>query len=152
MKVCTKCKLPKELKDFAIDKKKKDGHAYVCKQCHSIYMSSYYKRKKDKWNNTGINKKKIVDENKKRLLTFLQSSLCKDCGNSDSRVLEFDHLHSKKNGVPLLVKHGYCWDTIRKEIDKCEIVCCNCHRIRTLERMKSYRNENRRREDGRETG
>ncbi len=153
MKVCSKCKVPKEDDEFSLDKKKKDGRSYMCKECHKEYMESYYRKKKDKWKNVKQDKKKRVEENKDKLLSLLQTSSCKDCGNSDSRVLEFDHLYSKRLGVPMLVKHGYSWETIKKEIDKCEIVCSNCHRIRTFERLKkTYRNESRGRSNGLETG
>jgi hypothetical protein len=30
-----------------------------------------------------------------------------------------------------MVAKGYAWDLIQNEIDKCEIVCACCHRIRT---------------------
>ena len=33
MKICSKCKLEKEIKEFYRDKNRKDGHVYWCKEC-----------------------------------------------------------------------------------------------------------------------
>lgn len=65
---------------------------------------------------------------------------CIDCGyNKDARALEFDHIDNsgkpytgKQRTVASLMYRS--WETIMKEVAKCEVVCCNCHAIRTLER------------------
>ena len=80
--------------------------------------------------------------------------VCKDCGHKDIRVLEFDHVRGKKyKGVkhmcgltasikainphicftPLYYMCGLTASikAIKDEIRKCEIRCCNCHRIKT---------------------
>ena len=73
---------------------------------------------------------------------------CVDCGERDVRVLEFDHVRgvkkrfkSRRNeGVSYLVRCGYLWKTIKKEIDKCEVRCCNCHKLRTFKQF-NYLND-----------
>ena len=37
-----------------------------------------------------------------------------------------------------LVSQGYTWKTIKKEIDKCEVRCRNCHKIRTYKQFNYY--------------
>lgn len=138
-KICSRCKLPKDIDDFSRDKNKKDGHAYVCKECQNSYMGTYYPSNKDKWKDTKVNKKRQVKANRQKFLEILMISKCTDCGNDDIRVLEFDHLADKRENVTKLISYGYSWDSIQKEIAKCEVVCCNCHRIRTIEREQSYR-------------
>mgnify|MGYP003572159057 CR=1 FL=1 len=61
---------------------------------------------------------------------------CVDCGVSNPIVLEFDHLpgHEKKGHIASLVSSGYGKATIDAEIAKCELVCANCHKVRTHER------------------
>jgi hypothetical protein len=57
-----------------------------------------------------------------------------DCGESDIVVLQFDHVSSDKTAnVSKLVGQGYGWSTIEKEIQKCEVVCANCHARRTAQ-------------------
>ncbi len=56
-----------------------------------------------------------------------------DCGHEDRRILEFDHLRDKICCVTELFVDPR-WESIQAELDKCELVCPNCHAVRTLER------------------
>lgn len=59
-----------------------------------------------------------------------------DCGNTDIRVLEFDHVTDKKvAGVGRLARDAASLATLETEIAKCEVRCRNCHQIVTYERM-----------------
>ena len=61
--------------------------------------------------------------------------LCVDCGNTDIRVLEFDHLPSNKKLFGISGNRvGIA--RLKEEIKKCDVVCANCHRIRTVERRQ----------------
>lgn len=59
-------------------------------------------------------------------------SCCKICGNNNIYCLDFHHKpnSSKKNTVSNLVKQGYSLDIIKQEIEKCDIICSNCHRTK----------------------
>jgi hypothetical protein len=65
------------------------------------------------------------------ILETLRASACADCGERDLEVLEFDHLRDKEANVAALVGSRYRLDRVRAEIEKCEVVCANCHRHRT---------------------
>lgn len=54
-KICTKCKLSKELSFFKKDSSKKDGYYSSCKECVKIVAKEYQKN-----NRTEINKKSII--------------------------------------------------------------------------------------------
>jgi hypothetical protein len=49
-------------------------------------------------------------------------------------VLDFDHLGEKSYNVSDAIARVLSWARIELEIAKCEVVCANCHRIRTHER------------------
>ena len=59
---------------------------------------------------------------------------CIDCGESDPIVLEFDHLpqYHKARRVGSIAHLSLA--TIQAEIDKCEMVCANCHSRREYQR------------------
>ena len=60
---------------------------------------------------------------------------CTDCGyNSNSAALDFDHVRGTKRFGIALATRGHSWATIEQEIAKCEVVCANCHRVRTERR------------------
>ncbi len=72
---------------------------------------------------------------KKRLAEIKESSGCFDCGVSNHIVLDFDHLRDKKYIISRMVHDGFSWKAIKREIEKCQVVCANCHRIRTHNRF-----------------
>lgn len=60
---------------------------------------------------------------------------CADCGyNKHAIALDFDHLGDKLYNVSKMVADGLNLDRIKEEIAKCEVVCANCHRVRTKSR------------------
>ena len=84
------------------------------------------------------------DRNHIALWNLLLTSECVDCGYKDPRVLEFDHLpqYQKSFSIANAVSGSTrSWSAIQKEIAKCEIVCSNCHQIRTMERGDFKRNK-----------
>jgi hypothetical protein len=62
---------------------------------------------------------------------------CVDCGYREHPVaMDFDHLPGTKK---LFNVSQALWRPLAKvlaEIEKCEVVCANCHRIRTYRRMR----------------
>jgi hypothetical protein len=68
------------------------------------------------------------------VLEYLSTRACLDCGERDTRVLEFDHVGEKTAAVGALVGLATRVDLIEAEIQNCEVVCCNCHRRRTYRR------------------
>ena len=61
---------------------------------------------------------------------------CADCGYNDHpRALDFDHLGTDKVGdVGRMCHSRIAVEKILAEIAKCEVVCANCHRVRTWRR------------------
>jgi transcription elongation factor Elf1 len=72
---------------------------------------------------------------KRRLKEIKEASGCVDCGEENHIVLDFDHLKDKKYNISRMIHDGFSWAAIKKEIAKCEVVCANCHRIRTHLRL-----------------
>lgn len=64
---------------------------------------------------------------------------CADCGyNKHPAALDFDHLpgHVKRQNLSRM-NGWYGKAAIEAELAKCEVVCANCHRIRTHERANA---------------
>lgn len=61
---------------------------------------------------------------------------CVDCGyNEDARALEFDHLPGSDKTRTVASLLYASWNRVWEEIAKCEVVCANCHAIRTMDRL-----------------
>lgn len=62
---------------------------------------------------------------------------CFDCGyNKNSVALHFDHRpgETKTTEINLLMTSGRSDEALLAEIAKCDVVCANCHAIRTVDR------------------
>ena len=76
-------------------------------------------------------------EQKARIDVIKVTTGCTDCGYSaHPAALEFDHvIGDKVANVSRLI--GSTWSRLEAEMEKCEVVCANCHRIRTVTRWES---------------
>lgn len=68
----------------------------------------------------------------------IKNNPCLDCGHTFPTVcMQFDHTSDDKtNNVSTMVMLGYSIARIDIEIAKCELVCANCHAIRTDRRRR----------------
>ena len=72
-----------------------------------------------------------------KFVEYLKDKFCVDCGESNPMVFDFDHLPKYKKSFSIsraITGSTRSWESILLEIEKCEIVCANCHRIRTSTR------------------
>jgi len=69
-----------------------------------------------------------------------ESEGCNNCGIDISPVA-LDLHHTDKDDkfmdVSTMITQGYSYDRIRKEVEKCDILCANCHRIETSDGIYS---------------
>ena len=100
----------------------------VKKKKQKCFSAKHYAENKDKY-------KENQKRNKTRALDYIQSvkekSRCQLCGNSNPIVMEFHHRNpdEKKMAISNMAKNRYSNENIQKEMDKCDILCSNCHRI-----------------------
>lgn len=67
---------------------------------------------------------------------------CVDCGiNYPYYVMDFDHVRGQKHANVMELVSTLSKKKIDEEIAKCEIVCSNCHRIRTHMRRMAKKNK-----------
>ena len=88
------------------------------------------------------NKAKQAARNKhssRSMAKFLQeekSKPCSDCGITyPYYVMQFDHTGTDKVMNIEKLSHEAGIETVKMEIAKCELVCANCHAIRTYNRL-----------------
>jgi hypothetical protein len=136
MKKCSKCKIEKDLGEFGISRSRKDGLNYWCKECSKIYS-----RENDtcKALRSRIRNDRVVAENQENLLLYLIDNPCVECGETDVRCLHFDHIVSEEKHRNISSMMSYNWNTIQKEIDKCRVLCANCHCKRTSTQQGWYK-------------
>lgn len=75
--------------------------------------------------------------------TYKENHPCCDCGKTYPHfVMDFDHIEGrgkKSTNVSDMIRRSANLTKILAEIEKCEVVCANCHRIRSHTRSKKRR-------------
>ena len=121
---CSVCKKEKPLDQFS---KKKKGYQCYCKTCHSYYRKQHYLK----------NKNKIItqiEERQRSLQIYLSDyktqKACKECGENHPACLDLHHRNaSEKLITPSnMWRQGWSIERMHSELDKCDVLCSNCHR------------------------
>lgn len=100
----------------------------IRKQKQKLASKKYYeKNKKQIIKNSSDARKKIT----KRFAEYKATLHCTRCGQNHPATLDFHHVTRSKGDVKLylLVRNGHFWKRIMQEVDKCVVLCANCHRI-----------------------
>jgi hypothetical protein len=106
------------------------------KAAKAAAQKRWYEKNKERHKaNTARRKAEVRLRSQEFLRELKESTPCTDCGvQYPYYVMDFDHLRDKKYQVALMPGMGYDIPAIKAEIAKCELVCANCHRVRTFTR------------------
>lgn len=141
-KICTKCQTKKNVSEFSFRWRAKNKRHPWCRPCTRTHNMERYHDNHDHYakHHTLLTKNKR-QEKMLRVLEYLQTHPCIDCGEADPIVLEFDHREDaiKISAVAVLITHNCGWEKIKTEIDKCDVRCANCHRRRTASKRNYMR-------------
>lgn len=83
------------------------------------------------------NKRREQKQRVAKVIDYIISiSKCKYCPENDPRCLDFHHRDpkTKKFKISGAVGLGVSFHLLTKELEKCDIVCANCHRKRTTQK------------------
>ena len=67
-------------------------------------------------------------KNTKTKMVICMGSKCQICGyNKSQNALEFHHINPEEKDFQISKRMGYKIDDLKKEVDKCALLCKNCH-------------------------
>ena len=122
----------KPYSEFHKNRARRDGLQGYCKPCRAAIDRAEYERSRGK---------RIATRTWERgraawLLSLKTGRPCTDCQRIfPPQVMQWDHLPgTQKLGDISTGLRGRSREQILEEITKCELVCANCHTIRTFER------------------
>lgn len=109
--------------NWGLDRLKKELEKcdVLCGNCHRIL---HYKEREISVSNTPLKIKR--NRNRKFILEHKQIHDCQECGESHPGCLDYHHASEKTIGI----NRAICdWGLprLKKEIEKCTLLCCNCH-------------------------
>jgi hypothetical protein len=125
-KICGICGIEKDESEF--HRKTQNKLHSMCKMCKKEYDKKWYKnnqRRRDLLNERGRERCK---RNMEFIRNYKISKGCKICGyNKTYYALEFHHETDDKKYTVSKMK-TLSIKTVMKEIEKCIVICANCHR------------------------
>jgi hypothetical protein len=106
---------------------------FWCKACRKEYDAQYWRRTRER--------RRGQVKSRRHALTAWSRALkeglpCADCGRVyHHAAMQWDHAHGgdKLDDISNLVRRGFGRKAIADEISKCQLVCANCHAVRTFE-------------------
>ena len=138
MRICSKCNIEKNEGEYFVKDKTNDRLHSQCIDCYREHRKTYQKEHYRKYGDVyreraRVSRARLKRHNQIELIKYMRDKACIECSENDIRVLEFDHIEpSKKSfGIAWAINNGKPWDAILSEIEKCQILCANCHKKRT---------------------
>jgi len=126
-KICSRCNQEKEITDFPYKNKDKEIRHGACSECWKIIRKTSYDKNKE---TTLIRNKKNKKKGRDWFTEYKSQLSCKTCGENHPACLDFHHKDPSKKDVEVskIVSNTFSIEYIMKEIEKCDILCANCHR------------------------
>lgn len=86
----------------------------------------FYLRNKEKHIEQVTDRKQRLQ---KKIRDYKTDRGCRLCGIDDAVVLQLHHLNpdEKDYSVANMPNQGLSWERIKEEIEKCAVLCANCH-------------------------
>lgn len=124
---CRVCKVEKNEDEFYFKVKSEGKKQLECKECTKKMVTNHYSNNKEYYKN----KTKFHTTLKKDWFNEYKLTLkCKECGENHPAVLDFHHNNpnQKESEVSTMVYKNWSLNKIKEEINKCTVLCSNCHR------------------------
>jgi hypothetical protein len=128
---CYRCGELKPPEAFAWRRRNVGQRDSFCRPCRAQYKREHYLAHRQRYvDQARKNKQRLALERTAYLVDYFFEHPCHDCGETDPMVLEFDHQRDKCFDIGAGLPYRN-WASVLAEIEKCEVVCANCHRRRT---------------------
>ena len=115
----------------------RQGHRWVCESCSAIKTRWEAATPEERERERGQSRRASAKYRGRirAIIAEAKNQPCSDCGGRfPTCVMDQDHVRGeKKFKVSEAVQRAYglTLDRVRTEIAKCDVVCANCHRVRT---------------------
>jgi len=130
-KPCSGCHVVKPVEEFNFKYRAKGIRHSYCRECGKRLTRSHYKRNKRSY----LKRNLRAYAERRQLVLEAKSRPCADCGiQCPYYVMDFDHRDGRLKEFSLNAVHRVTKRAILREIEKCDVVCANCHRERTHRR------------------
>ena len=139
-KACPGCNARLPVTEFNWKFKARGIRQVRCQTCTRAQVRSHYDKHRAHYIARSLARNaEVLRDHQSRVLAYLATHACVDCGEADPVCLEFDHVRGDKLDEVCRMM-GHCpWRVIAAEIEKCDVRCANCHRRKTARAAGWYR-------------
>jgi hypothetical protein len=122
---CKDCGELKECRwDYTFSQTGKPEYNTRCIECSRVYSA---KNQRNRSKNRNEYRRKKIIERKRKAVEYLGGS-CSRCGYNKSLVaLTFHHRNPEEKENTIGALREQSWDKLKEELDKCDLLCFNCH-------------------------
>lgn len=125
-KTCSQCQITKPTSDFCKKSAAKDGFQPACKTCMNVAYTRSRLKKPEHYNTVKTARRHKCVE---LFTAWKATKTCELCPESDTTCLDLHHLDPNEKDVNIGdVSYSWAWDRLQTELDKCIVICANCHR------------------------
>lgn len=102
--------------------------AYLCLVCGEDNPENFYQRRGRCKTCHNIGQMDRVKKLKTRAVEY-KGGKCEMCGyNKNVAAFDFHHIDPREKDLKWNSSRHWKWDRLKKELDKCQLLCCRCHR------------------------
>lgn len=139
-KLCSTCAENKPFGSYY--KHHRRGLQAQCILCKKEYNKNHYKKDSAKYKTRAAKlNQEYKEEVQSYLISYLKEHTCVRCPETDIVVLDFDHINpeGKEFSISAGIRSKLKIGRIKVEIEKCQVLCANCHRRKTAKDNNWYK-------------
>lgn len=130
-KECTRCKLSLPEDQFNFKIKSKGIRETRCKKCVHTYARAHYRKNKQQY----LRRNRDTHKRNRDRVLAMKEKPCTDCERTyPTYVMEFDHNDPAIKEFAIGKSNWGWYKKIARELEKVDLVCSNCHKMRTHNR------------------
>ncbi len=124
-RICRDCKQPKMCRwGSQFTQTGKPVYKTRCDDCHNKYLNGRRKATRPRVTSLALDRKYL---GKKRCVDYL-GGRCARCGYDRCiKAMTFHHRDPADKGFEVGQRLDWSWKVLRAELDKCDLLCFNCH-------------------------
>ena len=131
-KVCSTCKLSKPIEEFNFRNRATGSRHRYCRECGKTFTRNHYRQNKRQY----VERTLRSHAKRREFLHQTKSRPCTDCGiQYPYYVMDFDHREGEEKIFEMNRVSYVTMSALKREIEKRDVVCANCHRERTYQRI-----------------
>jgi hypothetical protein len=131
-RTCSRCLLAKPVWEFNFKQRARGIRHPYCRDCGKELTRRHYKLNKRAY----LNRNTRTYARHREIIRKAKARPCADCGvQYPYYVMDFDHRDGATKSFMLSEVSRATSKSLMREIAKCDVVCANCHRERTFQRI-----------------